>query len=163
MNPATRNGWRQKPRTKPSGLLYAAPEDALKAVQSDFHYWTQKLTEYSFSLSVALIGANWAVFGGAVNKGITSFWSKLSLSSVILSLALVLLGAFILGAWHGKIVDYAEENPDRWAEEYVDTLADRKNPWPYTKTMNIVMQALQIARTVLPVLGGIFFFIGLFA
>lgn len=42
---------------------YANSEEALKDVQDTYIDWTRKLSETSFQLSLAIIGANWAAFG----------------------------------------------------------------------------------------------------
>jgi hypothetical protein len=73
------------PELQPATGLYPNPHEALKSIQ-DYHlYWTAKLTESSFALSLALIGANWAVFG-SVDKVRNNIWAELSIAAVIFSL-----------------------------------------------------------------------------
>jgi hypothetical protein len=70
--------------------LYKTPRDALKTIRDDFSYWTGKVTETSFALSLAVIAANWAVFG-SVNKLLNNIWAELSIAVVILSLGISLI------------------------------------------------------------------------
>jgi hypothetical protein len=73
------------PELQPATGLYGNPQEALKSIRDDYFYWTSKLTESSFVLSLALIGANWAVFG-SVDKVRNNIWAELSIAAVIFSL-----------------------------------------------------------------------------
>jgi hypothetical protein len=75
-------------QSQPLTSLYSTPEAALSSIRDDYLYWTGKLTESSFALSLAVIGANWAVFG-SVDKVLNNIWAELSIAAVILSLLLV--------------------------------------------------------------------------
>ena len=55
--------------------------------------WTRKLSESSFQLSLAIIGANWAAFG-TVDKILSNVWAKFSLIVVIADLAINLIGTW---------------------------------------------------------------------
>lgn len=44
-------------------VALSGAKEGLADVRTDFFYWTGKLTDSSFQLSLALIGANWAAFG----------------------------------------------------------------------------------------------------
>ena len=144
----------------PGGPLYANPRDALKAVRDDYLYWTAKLTDSSFSLSAAVIGANWAIFG-AVDRILKNSWSKWSVIVVIVGLVISLLAAKEMGELHRKRIEYAEEDPDRWKKEFQATLG-RKDPWPFSDWIEKLGRLLRVCRTWIPILGGILFLIALF-
>jgi hypothetical protein len=99
--------------------LYETPRDALKSIRDDFSYWTGKVTETSFALSLAVIGANWAVFG-SVNKLLNNICAELSIAVVILSLGISLLGYWYLGGKLRERIAYAEQDAARWRGEFTE-------------------------------------------
>lgn len=81
MTSVTLNPWLQPPEKPQGSGLYTTSSDAPKAVRDDYHYWTGKLTDSSFQLSLAVIAANWPVFSSA--SGILcNWWAKLSIALV---------------------------------------------------------------------------------
>ena len=132
----------------------------MKAVRDDFLYWTGKLTDSSFELSLALIGANWAAFG-SVQKILTNGWARASLGLVIGSLGLTLIGAKCMGELHRRQIDYAAADPERWERECAAALG-RIGPWPFTKGIERLGRGLREAKTWLPLAAGISFLIALF-
>jgi len=137
------------------GNLYADPHAALKAVHQDYLYWTGKLTESSFQMSVALIGANWAVFG-SLDRVLENVWSQVSIAVTIVGLGASLIGTMLMGEMHRFRVQYAEENPDRWSEEFKDT-AGKIDPWPFTSAIEKLGSIIRWIRWLSPVIGGAFF------
>jgi hypothetical protein len=91
----------------------------LKSIRDDFSYWTGKVTETSFALSLAVIGANWAVFG-SVNKLLNNICAELSIAVVILSLGISLLGYWYLGGKLRERIAYAEQDAARWRGEFTE-------------------------------------------
>ena len=150
----------QKPHGSPSGQLYSTPAEAAKAVLDDYHYWTGKLTDSSFELSVAVIAANWAVFA-SLDQLLANGWSKWSIGAVVFGLAVNLLGVKWLGELHRARIDYAESDLTRWEKEFGQT-AGQSDPWPSTPKILRVARALRECRTWLPLLGGALFIIALF-
>jgi hypothetical protein len=65
--------------------LYTSSADGLKAIREDYLYWTGKLTDSSFQLSLGIVAANWAAFG-SVQKILSNIWAKTSLGIVIVTL-----------------------------------------------------------------------------
>ena len=65
--------------------------------------------ETSFALSLAVIGANWAVFG-SVSKLLSNIWAELSIATVILSLGISLIGYWYLGGQLRVRIAYAEQD-----------------------------------------------------
>lgn len=142
-----------------SGALYSNSGEGLKAVREDYHYWTGKLTESSFQLSLAVIAANWAVFG-SVQRILDSCWAKSSLFLVIVNLAFSLLGAKWMGELHRERVDYAAEDLKRWEQECAAALG-RRDPWPFTKKIERLGRILREVRTWLPLVAGAAFLVAL--
>jgi hypothetical protein len=135
--------------------LYSNPQDAVKSLKDDYFYWTGKVTESSFALSLAVIGANWAVFG-SVDKLLTSLWAELSVAAVILNLVISLLGNAWLGRLLRQRIAYAEQNPKRWQAEF-DKNASKSTPWPSTQDIDDWAGRFRLAKIWLPAIGGGFF------
>ena len=145
-------------RELPTGL-YGTPRDALKAIGGDFTYWTTKVTETSFALSLGVIGANWAVFG-SVNKFLNNPYAELSIATVIFSLGVSLIGYWYLGGQLRRRIEYAEGNPAKWREEFIEN-EGKATAWPSTERIDAVARRFRFLRTFLPVIGGAFFLIAL--
>lgn len=142
-----------------TGALYGSASEGLKSVQDDYLYWTGKLTDSSFQLSFAVIAANWAVFG-SVQGILNNLWAKGSLFLVLVSLALGLLGAKLMGELHRKRVEYAEQDLQRWNEEYAAALV-RRSPWPFTKAIERLGRSMRELKAWLPLAAGIAFLVAL--
>jgi hypothetical protein len=152
-------GLQQSPRTR-KGALYADATDGLRAVWQDYLYWTGKLTDSSFELSVGLIAANWAVFG-SVQKIVANFWAKTSIALVIITLGISLVGAKVMGDLHRRRINYAGENVERWEKECEAALGHR-DPWPFTKAIERSGRCLREIKTWLPLIAGGCFLVALF-
>ena len=139
--------------------LYGTPADALKAVHERYNYWTEKLTDSSFQLSLAIIASNWAAFG-TVDKILSNNWAKLSLASVLLSLGINLVGTNVIGEQLRNRVLYAEGNTKRWQEEFEAAIGEQSS-WPYTDNIDKVAKKLRWGKTWLPLLGGVLFLLAL--
>jgi hypothetical protein len=155
-------GIHAKPLPAPASAnsLYKDPQDAVKSLQEGYLYWTGKLTESSFALSLAVIGANWAVFG-SVDRVFGNPWSEVSIAVVILSLVLNLFGNWKLGGMLRKQIAYAEEDPQRWEAEFKKA-SGISSPWPSTPKIDRSAITLRWLRTFLPTLGGACFLVALF-
>jgi hypothetical protein len=139
--------------------LYQSPNEALKAVREDYFYWTGKLTDTSLQLSYAMVAANWAVFG-SVDKLLNNFWSMLSVSLVIVGLGLSVVTAKWMGELNRARIDYAETDLSRWEAEFREN-ARKRVPWPFTRSIESLGRAMREARTWLPLIAGVSFFIAL--
>jgi len=148
-------------QVQPDTGLYSSPQAAVTSIWEAYHYWTSKLTESSFALSLAVIGANWAVFG-SVDKVLNNIWAELSIAAVILSLVISLIANGWLGRLLRKRVEYAEQDQKRWQEEFNENVG-KLTPWPYTKGIDRLAGYFRVAKVILPVLGGACFLIALFA
>jgi hypothetical protein len=79
---------------------------------------------------------------------------------VVVSLAASLVGAWRMGERHLERIDYAEENPGRWSEEFTAT-AGKRDPWPYSLKIESLAKDMRWAKTWLPIAAGAAFLIGL--
>jgi hypothetical protein len=140
--------------------FYKTPGEALVAVQEGFNYWSGKLTDSSYSLSIAVIGANWAVFG-SVDKILHNHWAQWSLAVVILGLGVNLVGMKLLSDAHRKRMDWGEQHRSEWIKDFNDTKGDRKE-WPFTKGILRWARFFRECRTWLPLIGGMCFLVALF-
>ena len=140
--------------------LYDSPQAALQSIRDDYFYWTSKLTESSFALSLAVIGANWAVFGSA-DKVLNNICAEISIALVISSLVISLIANGWLGRLLRQRVDYAEGNMTRWQKEFNEN-AGQSTHWPSTKTIDNSAKFFRLAKIFLPVFGGAFFLIAFF-
>jgi len=148
------------PQLEPATHLYNTPQAALQSILEGYSYWTGKLTESSFALSLAVIGANWTAFG-SVDKVLNNIWAEVSIAAVILSLAISLIGHWYLGGQLRKRIAYAEQDAARWEKEFNDN-AGKSTPWPSTQMIDDWAKVLRFAKMFLPVLGGACFLIALF-
>jgi len=140
--------------------LYSDPQDALKSLKDDFSYWTGKLTDSSFAFSLAVIGANWAVFG-SVYKVLGNKWAIASVAAVILSLLISLIASWVLGELLLRQIAHAEGNPTTWEKEFNENIG-KSTPWPLTPRIDWLAWSLRVARMLLPIMGGAAFLIALF-
>jgi len=88
-------------------------------------------------------------------------WAKSSLALVIVTLALSLLGAHLMGQLHRCQIDFAGKNPAKW-EEYYENSFGSDDPWPYTKGIEVLGRGMQEVKTWLPLASGVCFLIALF-
>jgi hypothetical protein len=144
-----------------ASALYSSAGDGAKAVREDYLYWSGRLTETSFQLSLAVIAANWAVFG-SVQKLLSNTWSKVSLVLVILSFAVSVLGAKWMSELHLRQVDHAAENIQRWESECRAALG-RRDPWPFTRNIERVGRVMRELKMWLTLGAGAAFLVALLA
>lgn len=147
------------PETPRGSGLYDTSGGALKAVKEEYHYWTGKLTESSFQLSLGVIAANWAVFS-SVEGVLGNLWAKISLFLVLLCLAINLLTAKYMGELHRKRVEHAESDLSNWEKEFSETKGKR-DPWPFTKEIENVGRWTRGLKAWLPIAAGLAFVVAL--
>lgn len=143
------------------GALYRDSTEALQFVREDFNYWTGRLTDTSFQLSLGVLAANWAVFG-SVRDLLANGWAKASVTLVIVGLGLNVIGAKVMGELHRKRVEYASENLARWEDECKAALG-RSVPWPFTQEIVVVGRVLREVKACLPIVAGLLFVIAVLA
>ena len=146
-------------RSANSGL-FASPEDALKKVDSEFEYWTGKLSENSLSMCYALIGANWVIFG---SSGVLhNLWAQSSVLLALLPLAMNLITASFMSESHRGIIARAEDNPPQWQHEFEES-EGRSVAWPFTRAIERVGLCTRWAKLILPLMSGLALIVGTIA
>ena len=138
---------------------YATSAEALKAVGAEFGYWSEKLTDTSFQLSIALIAANWAAFG-SVTRVLENGWAKASLALVILGLGVSLVGAKWMSEAHRRCYENAEGNLGQWEADFMASIGQRI-AWPYTDNIELAGRILRECKMWLPIGSGVLFLVGL--
>jgi hypothetical protein len=135
------------------------PGAARAAVSEYYQSWSKQLTDRSFELSIGLIGANWAVFGG-VAKIMSNRWAQGSIAVVVVGLLATLLATWVLTELLRMQVHYALADPARWRSEWEDK-GGKLNEWPYTTTIEVVGNVQRLIKAVVPIIGGVLFFLAL--
>jgi len=131
--------------------LYSNSQEAIKTLKEDFSYWTGKLTESSFAVSLAVVGANWAVFR-SVDEVFKRSYAIWSIAVVGLSLVVSLIASFCLGESVRGRIAYAEKDLARWEKEFRANIGEAK-PWPLTKWIERSALGLRWAKMLLPIVG----------
>lgn len=137
---------------KPIGGLYESAIKASQAVKERYEYWTGQLTGTSFQLSVALIAANWAVFGSS-DKILRNWWAAASLLIVLAGLGISLWLTRSIGEALRDRVRYAESDPTRWETEFHETRG-KAEPWPYDARIDALARCLRWLKLWAPVAAG---------
>src|SRR5437867_415783 len=134
-------------------LTYESPGAALRAVRDDFQYWSGRITDHSFQLALAVIAANWAVFG-SVEGILKSLWARWSILSVLLCLAINLVGARWMSELHRARFAYAESDQERWRKD-LELTKGKVDPWPFTHGIENLGAFMRESKTWLPIIGGV--------
>jgi hypothetical protein len=140
-------------------LTYESPGAALRAVREEFHYWSGRITDHSFQLSLAVIAANWAVFS-SVEGILKNAWARWSILSVLLCLAINLVGARRMSELHRTRFAYAEADQERWRKDF-ELTKGKVDPWPFTLEIERLGAFMRECKTWLPIIGGVLFVCGL--
>ena len=134
---------------------YKSAGEALKQLQMDFNDWSEMLTKFSVQAAYAIIAANWAVHG--TSGTIASNWSKWSMIVSIAFLGINLFSTFKMSTLHYKQCIYAEEDSDRWNQEFENSAFDKH--WPYTKNIEHFGKNIRIFKLWLPLVAAVLFII----
>jgi hypothetical protein len=141
------------------GGIFETPNAALADVRDYYKGWTGRLTDQSFQLSMALIASNWAVFG-SLNQILSNYFAKLSIGLVVIGLWLTLITSWLMSEFLRKRINYAEQDPQRWAREFEESRG-KEFPWPYTEGIDSLGILLRFFKTIIPITGGVSFFLAL--
>lgn len=141
------------------GGLYDTPVAALADVKRFYDSWSGQLTQRSFELSMAVIAADWTVFGG-MSQILNNRLAKGSVAVVVTGLLLVLLGTWINSELLREQANYAERNPERWAKE-LEKFRGVESAWPSTRLIDNIAIGLRVVKTFMPIFGGILFILAL--
>jgi len=141
------------------GTQFESPDIALKQLSGDFNEWCSILTTHSIQAAFAIIGANWAVHR-STKALLSNRWAVWSMIVVLGFLGINLLGTYAMTVMHHRQFNHAEENPGRWRREYEDSQG-RNVPWPYTRGIERLGEALRILKVLAPVIAAILLVISL--
>jgi hypothetical protein len=138
---------------------YSNGDEALKAVEADFQYWSGKLTESSFQLCIGIVAANWAVYHTVDNLRAEpcAVWS---IGLVVIALGLSLVVAKRMSEAHREQCEFAEKNKTDWDNACKSSHTPPE--WPFTAEIENIGWVARELKTWLPVLAGVLFLISLF-
>jgi hypothetical protein len=131
---------------------------ALKAVESEYQYWSGKLTESSFQLCVAIIAANWAVYQD-VDRLRANPYAIWSICLVVATLAISLLVSKRMSEAHREQCEYAEKESKKWEQEY-EAAPNAPGAWPFTDEIENIGWVARGLKTFLPLIAGALFVMG---
>jgi len=138
-------------------LFWEDSKKAAKGVEAALGRWSARLTEDSFTLSVAVIGANWALCGNAEVFS-RNLASKISVLLIFFMLALHLFGSWIVCELFRRQMRLAEKDVEAWEKSFHATqCADQSMPWPFTKTSRFFIIWLRRVKAILPLAAGVAF------
>jgi hypothetical protein len=137
---------------------YKNPAEGQRTIREEYLYWTGTLTRRSFELSVALLGANWAIFG-TVDRVLSNPWSKASILLVGVNLGLNLVVALAMSEMHYHRWEEAEQEPEKWRRAWQEA-AHTKSRWPFTKSIECLGRMLSWCKAVLPIASFASFLVG---
>jgi hypothetical protein len=139
---------------------FNSPGDGAKELQEGFNAWCSILTKHSIEATLAIIAANWAVYGNT-EVILDNIWSKWSLIVAVTFLGLNLVGTGWMTFLYNKHRRYADENKIRWKNLYEE--ADNKTtPWPYTHLIQAVGSISRFLKVIMPFMATTFFIVSLF-
>jgi hypothetical protein len=138
---------------------YNDESDAIKELESEYQYWSGKLTESSFQLCIAILAANWAVYQD-VNKLRENSYAVWSICLVIATLVISLLVAKRMSEAHRERCEYAEADKPRWAKEHNTYRESNGGAWPFTDEIENIGWISRLLKTWLPLVAGVLFCLG---
>lgn len=110
-------------------------------------------------MSIALIAANWAVFG-TLDRILDNLWSKGSIFLLVLNLVLNWVGAKLMSQKLCSQWEKAERSPEEWSRAWEE--AERNHsPWPFTSDIQALGRRLRACKLWLPLLAGLCFIVAL--
>lgn len=140
-----------------AGRIYQSAAEGQKALQSRYEYWTAKINEHSFQVSISLIAANWAVHSSSVSGSVLAVFS---IAFALLTLLLSLGGALGMSLLHYSAFYDSVKNNSKWNERWKDAERNQASPWPFTH--GIISLGIWIAwlKVIIPCVSAILFLLG---
>lgn len=140
---------------------YPDAAEGLKVLGRDYNYWSQRVSDSSTQMSLAVIAGNWAYYG-SIEVLLKSIWALTSIGIIFLSLTLALLASYTLTELHRNAFYNAENDWTVWEGRFKDFQAGLipKDPWPATKTIDFLGVITRIAKTFLPLAAGLVLILG---
>lgn len=132
-------------------LVYATPADGMRKLADCYDYWTEKVGNLSFQISIALIGANWAVFSNNVSDNI------LSIISIFLALGVLVASMVYAGKLanlHHQAFYSAQRDRRKWKDAW-ERSESFDSQWPFNETIVQAGRTFQNLRIWLSISSGI--------
>ena len=137
--------------------IYQSAADGQRVLQSRYEYWTAKINDHSFNVSVSLIAANGAVYSPRVS---TSVSATSSIALARLTLLLSLGGALRMSLRHYSACYGSVNEQGEWARRWKDAETNKASPWPFTHDIISLGVCMAWSKVVMPCASTIFFLIG---
>lgn len=138
---------------------YVTAAEGQRQLESEYIYWTGKITDHSFQASIALIAANWAVHSGANSSVISNGWAVASIVVALLAILTSLGGALWMARLHYDIFYEAERDKTRWQKRW-EASERIESEWPYSDCIKTSGKWLARCKVWLPLSSGLLFVIG---
>lgn len=147
--------------TNPHRESYTGAGDGLKILAGDFNYWSQRLSDSSTQMSLAVIAGNWACYGSA-QAVMRSGCALLSIGIIFSSLALTLFTSCWLSELHRRAYYQAENDWAAWESRFKKYRRGeiKNDPWPTTELIDCVTRVARYAKTALPLVAGAILVVG---
>ena len=146
---------------KPQRAAYSDATNALATLGRDFNYWSQKLTDSSWQMCLAVIAGNWAYYG-SIDAIMKSRWALISLALIFASLAAALLFSFVMSEAHRNAYYAAEDDWGAWQgrfERYQKGI-EKRDPFPANRLIDRLGVFTRALKTTLPLIAGTILIIG---
>lgn len=139
----------------PQNLHWDDHRKAVDGIEKAFVRWSGRLTDSSLTLSLAVIGANWALCGGPDGL-IRNACSKWAVLLVFSSIGVHLIGAAVVVQLLRNRRMYAEKDVGRWSTEFqANSKNDQSAPWPFTISIRRWILMLRWLKIGLPFTAGV--------
>lgn len=150
--------------TKPQRTTYRDAAEALSTLGADYTYWSQRLTDSSWQMCLAVIAGNWAYYG-SIEAIMSSWWAEASLAVIFVSLAISLVFSFIMSEVHRSAFYRAEGDWKAWQQRFESycNSDEIRDPFPATKIIDRIGFFTRIAKAFLPVIAGVILIVGVFS
>ena len=149
---------------KPPRTTYRDAAEALSTLGADYTYWSQRLTDSSWQMCLAVIAGNWAYYG-SIEAIMNSWWALASLAVIFLSLSIALLFSFIMSEVHRSAFYQAEADWGAWQQRFGNYCNSKhsRDPFPATRVIDRIGFFTRIAKTFLPLIAGFKLIVGAFS
>ena len=149
-----------KQQSKDNGTRFEHASDATKELHEQFNDWSAAVPKYGLQVALALIAANWAIYGGRAVI-LSNPLSKWSIAVAVLYLGFNLAGVWWMTRQYDKRKIYADEDVGRWKREYAASVGVTTH-WPYTRAIDNFGGLMRYVHTFAPLLSGLLLLVSLF-
>jgi hypothetical protein len=151
---------KRKQLPEDNGTRFGSASDATKELHEQFNDWSAAIPKYGQQVALALIAANWAIYGSRAAI-LSNPFSKWSIAVAVLYLGVNLAGVSWMTRQFSKRKLYADEDVARWKREYEASIGVETN-WPYTAYIDGFGGFMRCVHTFAPLASGALLLISLF-